>query len=247
VEISRSDPQTIYVTMYDPGPHAWIARSTDGGAHFTDIDLGSSELPRLIAVDPQNPMRLFLRLGGTAGEALGISVDGGATVQRPLTVAGKLSAFLLRQSGTILVGSTTGAWRSTDNGATFPQWPIGLHLRGLNERAGRLYLAADDVIDHAALFQSDDETTATPVLRFRDIIGPAGCGNVSQVCEQPWLQLQPLINPDYDGGVPDLAAPSPMASGGCGVASGAAVGLLPVVCILLLACRRRRDAVRQRG
>jgi hypothetical protein len=61
------------------------------------------------------------------------------------------------------------------------------------------------------------------------------------------LQLQPLINPDYDGGVADLAAPSPHAGGGCGMAPGAAVGLLPVVCIVFVACRRRRDAVRHRS
>ena len=81
----------------------------------------------------------------------------------------------------------------------------GLHLRGLSERAGRLYLAADDKLDHAALWQSDDETTVTPVMRFRDILGPAGCGKVPQVCADPFMQLEPLINPDFDGGVPETS------------------------------------------
>src|SRR5205807_91649 len=123
-------------------------------------------------------------------------------------------------------------------GLSFADWPIGIHRRGLGERGGRLYLAADDVADHAALFQSDDEQTLAPILRFRDILGPAGCGKVPQTCAVPWAQLQPLVNPDYDGGAPDLAMSYTAAGGGCGLAPGT-VGLLPIVCILILACRRR--------
>jgi hypothetical protein len=246
IEIARSDANTMYLTMYDPGPHPWLAKSSDGGAHFSEIDLGGADFPRLIAIDPQNPQRIFLRLGGRDGDVLGISTDGGATVLRPLTVPGKMSAFLLRPDGTILVGGTSGAWRSTDGGMSFSDWPVGLHLRGLAERAGLLYLVGDDKLDKAALFTSPDEMTLTPILRFRDILGPAGCGNVPQACDVPWMQLQPLINPDYDGGVPDLSMSPTVSDGGCGLAPGG-VGLLPVVCILLLACRRRRDGVRNRA
>jgi hypothetical protein len=239
VEIAKSDPKTIYLTMYDPGPHPFLARSSDGGASFSVIDLGGNDLPRLIAVDRQSSQRLFLRLQGTAGEALGISSDGGTTVQKPLTVPGKLSAFLLRTSGTILVGGlsgTTGAsWRSIDGGMTFSNWPIDIHLRGLAERAGRLFLVGDDKIDPAALFQSDDENTLTPVMRFRDIAGPAECGRVPAVCADPWMQLQPLINPNYDAGVSDGPVPA-VPPRGCGLTlSGGGFGVLPLLFVVVVA------------
>jgi hypothetical protein len=237
VEIAKSDPKTIYLTMYDPGPHPFLARSSDGGVSFSVIDLGGNDLPRLIAVDPQNPERLFLRLQGTAGEALGISSDGGTTVQRQLTVPGKMSAFLLRASGTILVGGLSGpsgaSWRSTDGGMTFSDWPINIHLRGLAERAGRLFLLGDDKIDAAALFQSDDENTLTPVMRFRDIQGPAECGKVPAVCEGPWMQLEPLINPNFDAGVSDGPMPTPP-PGGCHM-SGGEIGVLPLLFVVVVA------------
>ena len=156
VEIARSDPRTIYLTMYQSGPHPYVARSNDGGGSFTVIDEGAlgNRFPRLIAVDPTNSQRLFLRLGGGPnGDDLGISEDGGATVVSPLTVPGQMTAFLLRTDGTILVGGNTPtAWRSTDGGQSFAAWPIGLHLRGLAERAGQLYAVGDDIADHGALF-----------------------------------------------------------------------------------------------
>jgi hypothetical protein len=241
VEIAKSDPNVIYLTMYDPGPHPYLATSSDAGAHFSVIDLGGKDFPRLIAVDPANPQRIFLRLGSSAGDSLGISNDGGVTVQKTLTVPGKMTAFLLRKSGTILVGAQT-SWRSTDGGNSFADWPINIHLRGLAERAGHLFLVADDKIDKAALFQSDDETHLTPLLHFKDILGPAECGQIPTVCEAPWENLQPLINPLVDGGASDLGR-SAMVDHGCGCRlTPGDVGVLPLVCMFLLVLRLRRRA-----
>jgi hypothetical protein len=245
VEIAASDPKTIYMTMYDNGPHPWFARSVDGGANFTLFDLGGTAAPRLIKVDPQNPQRVFLRMQPTDGEALSVTTDGGNTFTTPLTVTGKMTAFLLRSDGTLLVGSVlrdmAQSWRSTDNGATFADWPIGLHLRGLAERGTRLFAVGDDVLDKGALWQSDDGDHFTNILRFRDIVGPADC--VKTVCTTPWMQLQPLINPNG----PDVDAGADTAGGGggsdnrgisCDFADGT-LGLLPFVCILLAVALRR--------
>ncbi len=245
VEVARSDPDTIYLTMYQNGPHPYVARSDDGGGSFTVIDEISTgvRFPRLLAVDPANPRRLFLRLGGTDGDALGISEDGGVTVSLPLVVPGQMTAFLLRADGTILLGDNSGmAWRSTDNGATFSDWPIGLHLRGLAERGTRLYAVGDDVIDDAALSFSDDEEHFTTILHFRDILGPLQCGNVESTCAVPWLQLEPTINPNYDGGLPDLSPVVKMGGGGCGCGlTPGGVGLIPLLCVLLFGLLARRS------
>src|SRR5262249_29540840 len=65
VEIAASDPQTIYMTMKRTQPlRPFLVRSTDGGANWTKIDLGSvaSGLEvLLIAVDPHDANKVFLR------------------------------------------------------------------------------------------------------------------------------------------------------------------------------------------
>jgi hypothetical protein len=250
VEVAASDPKTVYLTMYSNGPHPFIARSDDGGGSFNVIDEGAlgALFPRLLRVDPANPQRAFFRLGGTDGDALGITTDGGNTIALPLTVQGQMSAFLLRADGTILVGDNTNhAWRSTDGGQSFTAWPVTLHLRGLAERGTRLYAAADDVIDGAALWQSDDGgDTFTPILHFRDILGPLQCGRVPSTCAAPWIALQQTINPNFDGGLTTLdlsSADMPHHGGGHGCHFGdGSAGLLPIFCILLVAIvlRRRR-------
>src|SRR5438552_1869622 len=76
VEIARSAPSTIYVTMTS-GPTFMrkVARTTNGGAHWDVSDLtavlGTGSI-RLVAVDPQNPMRIYLRLGGGSGDRLAV-------------------------------------------------------------------------------------------------------------------------------------------------------------------------------
>jgi hypothetical protein len=259
VEIAKSDPMTIYLTMYSNGPHPFIARSDNGGGSFNVIDQGAlgSLFPRLAKVDPTNPQRAFFRLGGVDGDSLGITTDGGNTIALPLTVTGQMSAFLLRGDGTILVGDNTGhAWRSTDGGQSFAAWPITLHLRGLAERGTRLYAAADDMADGAALWQSDDGDNFTPILHFKDILGPVQCGHVPGTCAAPWVALQQTLNPFFDGGFSTLdlsvadgshsggTTHGSGTSGGCRFGDGGA-GLLPIVCVLLVALvlRRRQPPV----
>jgi MYXO-CTERM domain-containing protein len=80
----------------------------------------------------------------------------------------------------------------------------------------------------------------TPLLRFRNILGPAECGQVASVCEVPWQQLQPLINPDIDGGVNDMATSGTSGGGcGCGLAPGPPMLSLVIVIGLLFVWRRR--------
>ncbi len=67
VEIAQSDPLTIYMSMTSPTAAPLLARSTDGGAHFTVSDLSADLGPgwlRIIAVDPEDPARVLLRFLG---------------------------------------------------------------------------------------------------------------------------------------------------------------------------------------
>jgi hypothetical protein len=95
VEISRSSPTTIYLTLTSGTTHApKIAQSTNNGASWQLHDL-TTHLPpgtnfvRLIAVDPTSPQKVFMRIrspsdGGTM-EGVAVTTDGGTTAGTPLS------------------------------------------------------------------------------------------------------------------------------------------------------------------
>jgi hypothetical protein len=197
IEIARSDPSVIYVAMYGysnaPGFHPTLLRSADGGATWTPHDveagLGPHEL-RILAVDPDDPDLVYLRVIAAGQESFAVTRDGGATFSAPLAIAnGGLSAFARLASGTILVGAlvslpgggggTVGAgYRSTDAGATFQPWTLcpQPHVLGLAERGGLLYLAARESSDGWALATSSDEgATLTPLSTYEEVRGVKAC------------------------------------------------------------------------
>ena len=142
VEIARSDPQTVYLTLTSGATYApKVAVTSNGGASWTLHDL-STTLPagtysiRLVAVDPTNPEKLILRVGSGAGEALAISTNGGASAATPLTFPGGVfTAFARMPSGSLIaggvVGTTNVGYRSTDGGALIPRAAGGaVHVQG---------------------------------------------------------------------------------------------------------------------
>jgi hypothetical protein len=246
VEKARAAPQTLYLTMLSyPPPTPQLARST-GGASFAVVDESAftASTPYLAAVDPVNAGVLYLRLRGQ-GDALGISRDAGATIGTVVPMTGRMSAFLRRENGTLLVGSSDGqSLRSVDGGASFTAWQGAPHVRALAERGGVLHVVASDVLDDLVVGRSVDEGASwTPLLHFRDVRGPLQCGNLPAVCAGPWAALQGLFNPGHtsagsDGG--DTVTPvGPVPHHGCGCAVGgatppAAVPVGPFACVFLL-------------
>ena len=175
VEIARSDPRTIYLTLFETSPadtlsHPRLARTTDGGVTWETIDLeptlGASRVT-LAAVDPGDAARLYLRVGGTGADgrsvdSIAVSGDGGRTFAMPVNLSGgKLMTFIARANGTVLVsgllGATVVGLRSQDGGATFASWSPGLHPRGFGERGATLFVATDDSADGFALASSEDD------------------------------------------------------------------------------------------
>src|SRR4029079_3900171 len=92
-EIAQSDPLIIYMAMTSgsAGPAPLLARSTDGGAHFTvsdlSADLGAGWL-RIIAVDREAPSRVLLRFLGLNDQSLALTTDGGLRASKPVTITG---------------------------------------------------------------------------------------------------------------------------------------------------------------
>jgi MYXO-CTERM domain-containing protein len=242
VESARAAPATVYVSMFTDAPS--LLRSTDGGANFTRFDVGAATRAALYiaAVDTVDASRLYLRATTSPGESLAISDDGGVTLRLPLTLSSIMTAFLRRADGTLLVGASDGSGhRSKDGGQSFTPWTTP-HLRGLAERGPALYAATSDLLDGFAVAVTTDEGGSwRPLLRLRDIQGPAAC--VAAVCAGPWEMVQAALGVGGDGGAPPDLAPAAARPSGCRCSFGGGgdgSGATPLVLALVATGWRRR-------
>jgi MYXO-CTERM domain-containing protein len=265
VESALADPMTVYLASYatvtddtmmtaiDP----ILVRSADGGATWSSSDLQAAigDNPfRIIAVDPVDPLRLYLRVTQALGEQLAVSTDGGLTVTEPVGFDDTLTAFARLGSGTVLVGglSSAGAvgFRSSDGGATFQAWPNVPHLRALAERDQKLYAAADNFVDGFAVGVSTDEgLTFRPLLTFDKVMGIKPCvqSTCSDLCDyQAGITLWPAaVCQDSTGGGDGGTRLAGKSGCSCRAAGGrsapaAAVAALALAALGLAGRRRRR-------
>jgi hypothetical protein len=219
VEIARSDPKVIYLTIAGAAPPGdagagflrKIARSADGGQTWAVHDLtpvlGTGSI-RLLAVDRAQPLRALLRVGG-ASERLAVTDDGGATVRTPLELpGGVMLSFVAMSSGTLLIGATVGTenvlFRSRDGAAAIWQRIDNTpSFRALSERGGVVYGAADNYNDPFAVGSSTDEgTTWKPLMHYADVQAIDTCVKA---------QCQDLCQTEVDLGVwsADVCAATP--------------------------------------
>ncbi len=242
VEISRSDPQTVYLTLTSGTAYApKVAVTTNGGTSWTLHDLTAS-LPtgtysiRLVAIDPSNPLKLFLRIGGPSGQALAVSQDGGASATTPLTFpGGAFNAFARLDSGALIaagvVGTANVAYRSINGGTSFDALPaVPFTFKGLSARGTKLYAALSNVTDPYAIETSDDEGTSwQPLMRFnRDVdAGATGYIQAIQTCVMSFCQDDCTTRSGADLFSDDVCsaavAPDPI-DGGAGGTGGSGPG-----------------------
>ncbi len=185
LEIAASDPMTIALALSRGAAAApTLARSSNGGASWQLVDLtpalGGGQV-RIVAIDPTDDDRVWLRAIGTGGDALALATRGGATVAVPLSFdSGALAAFTRTAGGTLLAaGTVAGApvlFRSTDGGTTFVALAAPPHILALAERAGTVYAATDTASEPFAEATSTDEgTTWQPGLAFTNVAAIAPC------------------------------------------------------------------------
>ena len=249
VEIARANPKILYVAMFQtPGIHPALVRSDDGGAHWNppiDLEpmLGTASF-RIIAIDPTNADRLFVRALAGFTNVLGISDDGGRTFATPVTLD-VMSAFIRLPDGTLLVAGQKGtdyvAYRSTDGGKSFVPWMNAPRIRALAERGGKLFVSADNTLDGFALATSTDAgQTLHPLLTFDKVKAVRAC--VEAVCAATCdAQVSLKIWSADVCHATVTPPPQPAGKSGCTLASEGAP--LPVTFLagagLLLAVRRR--------
>ena len=250
IENARTDPRVVYLASYDAtGPHPKMVKSTDDGATWTPMDIEPSIGPnvfRIIAIDPLDERKVYLRIMAAQSQSLGISTDGAVTFTVPVNFGVAMTAFARLASGTILVagqevdanGSLKGAgYRSVDGGKTFTPWAVP-QLRALAERDGKLYGAADNFKDGFALAVSTDEgITFRPLMKYSDVSSIRQC--VRQACTDTchMLALQSI----WPDSVCTAATPSGR-GGGCALGGKIAASrwwLAAAVAGLALKRRRR--------
>jgi hypothetical protein len=190
VLVAPNQPTTLLAALFSGTTrHASLLRSEDQGTTWQVVADHSETFGEnpfdLLAIDPSEPARLFARVLASPDEFLAISDDGGASFRLAASVPGKLNAFLQLESGTLLVAGQSGteavAYRSTDRGHTFEPWASAPRVHALAERAGRLYLAADNYLDGYAIGESADEgATIRPLAGFKDVSTVKSC--VSAAC-----------------------------------------------------------------
>lgn len=249
IEISRSTPTTVYLTLTSGSAHTpKLAQSTNSGGNWQVHDM-SAHLPtgtnfiRLIAIDPQNPQKVFLRIrslgdGGTI-EAVAVTDDGGATASTPLSFPGGiLSAFTRLSNGTIVlggvVGTTSVAYTSADGGSTFHAVPTPQpSFRGLSSRGTTLYVVADNELDGYAIGTSTDSgMTWNPLMGWSNsVYTPI---QAIQSCLMTYCQTDCLNRASAGQWSPDMcsATPAPLPvdagadarPGGTGVDAGGTAG-----------------------
>jgi hypothetical protein len=265
VEIARADPRIIYVAMTTVDSITpKLARSDDGGATWTVRDLGPMvgvAIARIIAVDPEDPNVVLLRLIGTDGQAIGLTRDGGATVTKALEIAGSFTSYVELPSGTRLVGAmvdsntTPALFRSRDGGETFEMVPDPPRIRALSQRGGVTYAATDNFGDGYALGASSDEgTTWRAVMSYDQIQAIIPCLRSDAQCQTTCQALagQGAMSPGmiWEQSVcsGDPTTPPPKTDDGCGCGM-AQRGALPVrvlvpVLVAVLVSRKRTGRAR---
>ena len=254
VEIARSAPQTIYIAMTSGSTFLpKLARSTNGGTTWQVEDL-SAKLPtkttliRIVAVDPQDAGRVYLRTHSVAGDAFAVAVAGASsfTVTTPLNFPdGILSAYGRLSNGHMVLAAVVGvdevAYKSTDNGATFQPLPTPPSVRAMSARGATLFVVADNVADGYAVGTSIDEgQTWQPLMRYDQIAAIQACVHAScqtdcmnRAAAQQWDDtFCAATAPVIDAGTPpDDAGPTgtggTTGTGGAGGSGGADAGLVP--------------------
>jgi len=185
IEVARSSPSTVYMTMLTSTFAPKLGRSADGGNTWMIRELApvlgaDVRSVRLIAIDPDKADRLFLRAGLSGDDRLVVSDDGGVTARTALDLHGVMRAFVRTPSGRLIVAGTVGvtpvAFLSTDDAQTFQPLPAPPNLIGLAARGGNIYGLTDTQLEDYALFISTDEGTSwQPLMAFADIQAIAAC------------------------------------------------------------------------
>lgn len=272
VRVAPSNPDRIYLSgafarTFEEPRRPFVYRSSDGGSTwamlpFSFVSVETEKNLRLLAVDPNDPDTVYMRVVKTAdadSERLVRSRDAGETWETILNVP-ELTSLLIDPRGRIWVGGRNpgtpevvldggigldggapmfgrhGLWRSDDGGESFELVRGDLSIGCLAWRDGELWACGANFRDGFALGRSSNGGESfEPVLRYQEMSGPITCAEGDST---PTACMM-MFGGDTDIEV-DLNVVGPQSSGGggCATATGSSVGVL-TACALLWIRRRR--------
>jgi photosystem II stability/assembly factor-like uncharacterized protein len=248
VEIARSKRGVVYATSTSPsgGPAKFLA-SADSGASWTPtaLTLPFGTEPRILAVDPADEKKVYVRIVGAISDAIMMTENGGQTFEEILPpISGQLSSFLRATDGALYAGTRAGKLYVRPSGATAFLAPRDApHFRCLGQRPGttRIYACTDMVVDGYSLASSDDNgATFQPVMSFTQLLGLLTCPPVQTNCAAHWERIQGVLGiAKPDAGQPDGGGGGSPGSGGSHCAS-AGVEAWSLWLLVLLGWRRTR-------
>jgi photosystem II stability/assembly factor-like uncharacterized protein len=234
LEIAPSDGSRVYVssTLAEENlSYGRLLASHDAGRTFTEteVELDASELRVfLLAVDPNQPDRVFLRTqsrDGITAERLLRSDNGGVTFDTALSVPGPLNAAV-QPDGTVWLGGAEGLYRSRDGGQSFARLD-GIELSRvtcLAARGERIYACGYSAGEFGVLVSANGGGSFEWFLRFPWVTARLDCPSDSDEgmrCAIPFLdwseeQLEPSTTAG-EAGAPAHARSSPSkgSEGGC--------------------------------
>lgn len=199
VEIARSKPSVAYATSVSgSGARATFAASVDSGATWTETTLlvPAGTQPRILAVDPVDEKKVYLRYLNGPSDAMAITSNAGQTFQTVLIINGQFSSFLRAGDGAIYAGTQDGKLYVRPAGETAFTARTAPHLRCLGQRPGttRIYACGDALLDGFSLATSDDNgVTFQPLMSFTQILGPLTCAPVQTNCQAHWERVQGVL------------------------------------------------------
>jgi hypothetical protein len=241
VEIARSKPGVAYATSFSSSSGTFVATAdrftTPGTA--TTFPLGPATEPRILAVDPDDEKKVYLRIVGAVSDSIKVTLDGGQTFQTILdNTAAPLSSFLRAGDGALYAGTRSGKLYIRKPNATTFTVQDAPHLRCLGQRPGttRIYGCTDMVLDGYSLGASDDNgATFQRVMSFKELLGPLTCTPVQTNCQAHWERIQGVLGI----GTRDAGQGGSTPSGGSHCASAGADGWSLWLLATFLARRRR--------
>jgi MYXO-CTERM domain-containing protein len=211
IEIARSKPGVVYATTESTagGIGKFLASANSGGT-WTEYPLDgvpgvtAATQPRILAIDPTDEKKVYLRLLAGITDAMAVTPDGGQSFQVILNIPGQFSSFLRAGDGALYAGTLDGKLYVRPAGAaSFGAARNSPHLRCLGQRPGttRIYACGDMVVDGFSLAYSDDNaSTFQPMMSFTQLLGPLTCAPVATNCQAHWDRIQGVLG---IGAVPD--------------------------------------------
>lgn len=251
LEAAPSDPQRLYVTGLEGASfeQGVLMRSLDGGTTWEKklVDLQGQRGDWLAAVDPKDPLRLYVRRDGLDADTLRVSKDGGDTWQDVLTLKGNLLGFALSPDGKNLAfggtGASGGLWLAGRDDLT-PVRQSDVAVRCLHWNAAGLWACGTEVNDGFTVGRSSDQGKTFQPMYLQKSLQPLDCPagtRTAAVCGGYWPQVAfqlgvPDSPGDAVGGDTQAPAPKPPVDQGCTAGrTGGLGGPLALLAVLALA------------